>query len=94
MTPAAPWGGAGPRLEGDRQEDGVSPEPMIAYLGASRSTEVAVDPVDLGCGVGEVPCFECGGDGDWTKFYPEPETLTEPLQCVTCKGTGRVLVAV
>lgn len=40
-------------------------------------------------GVGITDCWECGGDGDWTKFYPEPETLTEPLPCVNCKGTGK-----
>lgn len=67
---------------------------MTAYLGFSRMTEVEVEPVDLGCGAGEVPCFECGGEGDWTKFHPEPETLGGPLQCVDCKGTGRVLIAI
>lgn len=67
---------------------------MIAYLGWKRETEVSVNPIDLGCGVGEVQCFECGGDGDWTKFYPEPETLGEQMKCVACKGTGRVLVSI
>lgn len=67
---------------------------MVAYLGHSRTTEVAVEPSDLGCGAGEIPCFECGGDGDWTKFHPEPKTLSEPLKCIDCKGTGRVLVSV
>ena len=67
---------------------------MIAYLGASRATEVAVRPRDLGCGAGEVPCFACGGDGDATKFHPEPEKLPAPLPCVACKGSGKVLIAV
>lgn len=67
---------------------------MTAYLGGHRSTEVAVVPVDLGCGAGLVTCFECGGDGDWTKVHPEPETLSEPLRCVDCKGTGKVLVSI
>lgn len=67
---------------------------MIAYLGFARTTEVPVEPIDRGCGAGEVACFECGGDGDWTKFYPEPETLAEPMSCVACKGTGRVLISI
>ena len=63
---------------------------MIAYLGWSRATEVEVEPIDLGCGAGQVACFECGGDGDWTKFVPE----LGPQQCVCCKGTGRVLISI
>lgn len=72
----------------------MTKHPMVAFLGFWRSTEVAVAPIDRGCGAGEVPCFECGGDGDWTKFHPEPETLPAPLKCVACKGTGRVLVSI
>lgn len=67
-------------------------EPMVAYVGFLRSTPVDVQPIDRGCGAGEVPCFECGGDGDWTKYHPEPEK--GPYQCVNCKGTGRVLVCI
>lgn len=65
---------------------------MIAYLGFARDTEVECSPRDLGCGAGEVQCFECGGDGDWTKFHPEPETGPHP--CVNCKGTGKVLISI
>lgn len=65
-------------------------EPMIGYLGWWRDTEVPVLPRDLGCGAGEVTCFECGGSGDWTQFHPE-QVLT---QCVCCKGTGRVLISI
>lgn len=65
---------------------------MIAYLGFTRDTEVEVEPEDLGCGAGRVSCFECGGDGDWTKFHPEPEL--GPFQCVDCKGTGSVLISI
>lgn len=65
---------------------------MTAYLGFARETEVECDPMDLGCGAGEVRCFECGGDGDWTKFHPEPET--GPHSCVSCKGTGKVLISI
>ncbi|WP_291712003.1 hypothetical protein [Bradyrhizobium sp.] len=67
---------------------------MTVYVGWSRNTEVTVEIADLGCGAGEIVCLECGGDGDWTKFYPEPETLTEPMRCVDCKGTGRQLVSI
>lgn len=64
----------------------------IAYLGWRRETEAPCTPVDLGAGAGRVPCFECGGDGDWTKFHPEPEK--GPYPCVECKGTGFVLVSI
>lgn len=40
-------------------------------------------------GVGITACWECGGDGDWTKFHPEPHLLLEKLFCVDCKGTGQ-----
>jgi DnaJ-class molecular chaperone len=63
---------------------------MIAYLGFSRTTEVDVDPRDLGCGAGEVPCFECEGSGIWA--FMEPEIPAEP--CVNCKGTGIVLISI
>lgn len=65
---------------------------MIAYLGFRRETEIEVEPEDLGCGAGRVTCFECGGDGDWTKFHPEPEL--GPYPCVECKGTGKVLISI
>jgi hypothetical protein len=63
---------------------------MIAYLGFKRETEVVCNPVDLGCGAGQVDCFECGGDGDWTKFFPE----LGPQKCVQCKGTGKQLIGI
>mgnify|MGYP000709281411 CR=1 FL=1 len=65
---------------------------MIAYVGFLRDTEVEVTPVDVGCGAGQVPCFECGGDGDWTKYHPEPEL--GPFPCVDCKGTGRIYISI
>lgn len=67
---------------------------MIAYLGFLRTTEVEVDPIDLGCGAGQVTCFECGGDGDWTKFHPEPHLFPDGLACVDCKGTGKILISI
>ena len=66
--------------------------PMVAYLGFWRETEVEIWPVDLGCGAGEVDCFECGGTGDWTPFHPDPPE--GGVRCVECKGAGRVLVSV
>lgn len=63
---------------------------MIAYLGFKRDTKVKVRPVDLGCCAGEVTCFECGGDGDWSKFHPEPDDQ----RCVCCKGTGKILISI
>lgn len=67
---------------------------MIAYLGFRRDTEVEVRPIDLGCGAGEVTCFECGGDGDWTKFHPDESLPPCSEPCVCCKGTGKVLVSI
>lgn len=71
-------------------------EPMTAYRGFERNTEVTVYPIDRGCGAGEVPCFECGGDGDWTKFAPAEliESYGGHIPCIDCKGTGRVLIAI
>lgn len=67
---------------------------MIAYLGFSRETEVEVEPVDLGCGAGQVTCFECGGTGDWTQFHPEPHQFPDGHSCPECKGTGKVLISI
>lgn len=54
----------------------------VVFCRVDRSSEVA----------GQVQCFECGGDGDWTKFHPEPHL--GPFPCVDCKGTGKVWVSV
>jgi hypothetical protein len=67
---------------------------MSIWRGFSRDTEVEVDVEDLGCGAGRIVCRECGGDGDWTKFHPEPELHPEGIPCIECKGTGRALVSV
>ena len=63
---------------------------MTAYLGIKRETAVDCEVEDVGCGAGRVICFECGGSGDWTQFYPEPEL--GPFPCVPCKGTGFQLI--
>jgi hypothetical protein len=62
----------------------------IVYCGSRRETEVAVEPVDRGCGAGEIACLECRGTGVWA--FAEPEIPAGP--CVDCKGTGRVLVSI
>jgi hypothetical protein len=66
---------------------------MTVFGGWLRETAIEAEIIDRGAGAGEIVCLECGGDGDWTKFHPEPETLAEPLKCVDCKGTGRILVS-
>lgn len=63
---------------------------MLAYAGFKRETEVLVEPEDLGCGAGRVPCFECEGYGVWD--YMAPEIPAEP--CTVCKGSGKVLVSI
>jgi hypothetical protein len=66
---------------------------MQVDRGFSRSTVVMCE-VDLSSGIaGKITCIECGGDGDWKKFHPEPETIVGPYPCVECKGTGRVWVS-
>jgi hypothetical protein len=65
---------------------------VIGYFGFLRETEIEVHPIDLSCGAGQIDCPECGGDGDWTKYHPEPEK--GPYQCVVCKGTGKVLISI
>lgn len=63
---------------------------MTAYLGWRRETPFACEVRRIAPGVGEVDCFECGGSGDWTQFHPEPHL--GPFECVTCKGTGKILI--
>jgi|GEM_PF-3385174 len=65
---------------------------MTAYLGLKRETLVECDVEVLECGAGRVTCFECGGDGDWGKFHPEPVPI--PCPCVQCKGTGKQLISI
>ncbi|VIO73846.1 hypothetical protein [Bradyrhizobium ivorense] len=67
---------------------------MQVDRGFSRETVVMCD-VGASAGIaGKTACFECGGDGDWTKFHPEPQSLDAPMQCVNCKGTGKVWVSI
>ena len=54
-----------------------------------NSVEQEVEVIALGIGITD--CWECGGDGDWSKFCPwEPEPGT--VECVPCKGTGKQYV--
>lgn len=65
---------------------------MRVYLGFSRETEHECMVEILSCGAGQITCYECDGDGDWTKYHPEPNT--GPHVCVTCKGTGKIFISV
>ena len=65
---------------------------MTVFGGWLRETAIEeAEIIDRGAGAGEIVCLECGGDGDWTKFQPEPKILAKPLKCGGCKGTGRIL---
>lgn len=46
-------------------------------------------------GAGITTCWECGGDGDWTKFMPDAEERAPgSVKCNDCKGSGRRFVSV
>lgn len=68
---------------------------LTGYFGVHRNTEVNLTLLNEAeahsIGAGKVPCQECGGDGDWGKFMPEP--TSEPCPCVVCKGTGYMYVS-
>lgn len=40
-------------------------------------------------GIGITDCWECGGDGDWTKFHPDDTLDPLSMPCVNCKGSGK-----
>ena len=64
---------------------------MTVYVGWTRNTAVLdMDVVDLGCGAGEIGCLECQGTGVWK--WMEPEIPAH--QCVSCKGSGKILVSI
>lgn len=65
---------------------------MTGYFGSLRETQLELVAIDLGCGAGLIDCPECLGDGDWTKWHPEPHL--GPFPCVQCKGTGKYLVSI
>lgn len=65
---------------------------MECSFGFSRETHInkIIELVCPAIGAGQMVCQECGGDGDWKKFHPEPELFPNGLDCVDCKGTGKV----
>jgi len=62
---------------------------MTLYVTTLRGYAQLNQPVqDIGGGVGVTDCWECGGDGDWSKYAPwNPPPGTLP--CVNCKGAGK-----
>lgn len=79
--------------QGDIADPYCELEEAVMHIdrGFSRETVVMCE-VDLSSGIaGQIACIECGGDGDWGKFMPEP--VDGPCPCVECKGTGRVWVS-
>ena len=63
---------------------------MTVYGAENNDSQIERDVIDRECGAGEVACPECGGSGDWSRYYPGPE----PYPCTDCKGTGRLLVSI
>lgn len=66
---------------------------MITITTMRGYTQLKPQPIELlGGGVGKIACWECGGDGDWTKFHPDSSLPPKSLPCVDCKGTGKRLI--
>jgi hypothetical protein len=64
---------------------------MVLSLGRQRSKlELAQNIKRITPEIIEVDCPECGGDGDWGKFFKVDGFPSEDWACVQCKGTGRV----
>lgn len=64
---------------------------LILSRGLMRETVVAaVTPKRVTPEIIECDCPECGGTGSWLQFHPEPELFPNGLDCVECKGTGRI----
>lgn len=64
---------------------------MLVYTRAGAKP--ILQDVDRSSGVaGVTDCIECGGDGNWGKFAPE--IVGPDFKCVTCKGTGKILVSI
>jgi hypothetical protein len=62
---------------------------MTLFAGAHRDEELPVEVRKLAAGAGEITCIECDGTGIWT-VLPEDG----PMECTTCKGTGKILISI
>lgn len=66
----------------------LHPVATMAISEARFGKNEVIQPVEIVApGIGITDCWECGGDGDWTKFHPDPPP--EGIKCVDCKGTGK-----
>ena len=61
---------------------------MTIHAGLNHVTAVEVDVTIIADGIGQIECFECDGRGTWD-YGPVEEPIVD---CVKCKGTGRILV--
>jgi hypothetical protein len=69
---------------------------LIVYLGWYRATEIVVpEPTveEVVISAMKVDCFECHGTGRWP-YHPEQRMCCPVLDCVVCKGTGKVFINV
>jgi hypothetical protein len=73
----------------DGNPRGCDMEAMTLWGGLYRNVEVPVLVRPLGCGAGEITCRECDGSGIWTVL-----PIDGSIRCVTCKGTGKVLISI
>jgi hypothetical protein len=65
---------------------------MTIWGGENLASEMDVDVTVVAPGVGEMVCPECCGEPEQYPSLCPPELGI--TQCVNCKGTGRVFVAI
>ena len=64
---------------------------MMIYQSRFGMNYVEQDVTVVAPGIGITDCWECGGDGDWSKFAPwNPPAGSFP--CNNCKGTDKQYV--
>jgi DnaJ-class molecular chaperone len=62
----------------------------VTFYGDFKRFTAPLAVVSLDEVAGEIACPDCEGTGDVSQYMPEGH----PERCVTCKGTGRVLVSI
>lgn len=61
----------------------------VTFYGDFKRWIGTLDVVSLDELAGEIVCLDCEGTGDVSQYMPEGHAE----QCVTCKGSGHVLIS-